>query len=175
MELEQDIELAIRERGLRQMLIREETRIRQAGQRRKVRIWALGGGGMLAVAAVLMLVFTIVPVARQMQQYSMQYVANIETGAYRGGDELISMLSDAMDKMKLNQWREAEAIADDLLAQTADSEDEYECDIRQSAEWIKALCLMHDGKVLRARRLLRHIAASDSYYSELAQELLDKR
>ena len=172
MELEQDIELAIRERGLKEMLVKEEARIRREAHRRKVRIWALGGSGMLAVAAVLLVVFTIVPIAREMQQYSAQYVANIETGAYRGGDEMIGLLSEAMDKMKQDQWQEAEEIADALLAQTAGTEDEYENDIRQSAEWIKALCLMHDGKVISARRMLRHIAESDSYYSSLAEELL---
>jgi len=172
MELEQDIELAIRERGLREMLVREEARIRREAHRRTVRIWALGSSGVLAVAAVLLLTILLVPIAREMQQYSTQYVAGIETGAYRGGDEMIAMLSDAMEMMKANRWTEAEQIADTLLTQTAGSEDEYDMDIRQSAEWIKALCLMHDGKVFSARKLLRHIAESDSYYSSHAEELL---
>ena len=172
MELEQNIELAIRERGLREMLVREEARIREASRQRTVRRWALGGSGLLAVAAVLVLAVILVPTVKTMHQYSTQYVAGIETGAFRGGDEMSAMLAEAMSKMKEGQWSEAEQIADTLLAQTAASEDESEIDIRQSAEWIKALCLMHDGKIFSARKLLKRIAAGDGYYSPLAEELL---
>ena len=172
MELEQHIELAIRERGLREMLVREEARIRRESHKRTVRRWALGGSGLLAVAAVLVMAVILVPMAKTMQAYSAQYVAGIETGAYRGGDEASAMLSEAMGKMQQGQWREAEQIADTLLTQTAESDDAYDMDIRQSAEWIKALCLMHDGKVFSARKLLQRIAAGDSYYSPLAEELL---
>lgn len=172
MELEQHIELAIRERGLREMLVREEARIRRESSKRTVRRWALGGSGVLAVAAVLVLAVILVPVVKTMHEYSVQYVASIETGAYRGGDEMSMKLCEAMVKMQRGQWREAEAIADMLLEQTADSEDEYDMDVRQSAEWIKALCLMHDGKIFSARKLLQHIAAGEGYYSPLAEELL---
>lgn len=172
MELEQDIELAIRERGLREMLVREEARVRQAVHRRTVRRWALGGSGTLAVAAILVLAVILVPTIKTMHQYSTQYVASIETEAFRGGDGMSMKLCEAMVKMKRGQWVEAERIADTLLEQTADSEDEEDIDIHQSAEWIKALCLMHDGKIFSARKLLKRIAAGDSYYSPLAEELL---
>ena len=174
MELQQQIELAIRERGLREMLQRKEKQIRRKQRIRQITLWSLGGGSLTtAIAAAMTMMLVIAPVAQQMQHYSNQYVAQVEVGSLRGDDTWADMLNGALLSMQNDDWQNASAVIDDVLRRTADASDEQNAEIHAHAQWLKALCLMHDGKVLKAKRLLRQIAHSDSPYSEKAAELLE--
>lgn len=174
MELQQEIILAIQKQGLKEMLQKEEKHIRYKHNVTKVTILSLSGGGFIAaMAAVLLLLFVIVPTSRQMQDYSVQYVAQIEVGNVRGENEIASQLSDAVMMMQKNDWDNATAIIDEVLEHTSNSQEEQVRDMHDNALWLKALCLMHDGKVLKAKRILRKIANSENHYSEQAAELLE--
>ena len=184
MALQKQIEDTIRERGLREMLKKDETDIRQKEEtdiRRKrhikrITLWSLGGGSMVtAIAAVLLLLLVVAPMARMMQDYSNNYVEQIEIGktrSYRDYDS--NRLNNAIRQMKNNEWDEANAIIDNVLQKTAGSQEEQVREIYDNAEWLKAICLMHDGKVIKAKRLLRKIANSESSFSHQAKEILQK-
>ena len=174
MELQQEIENAIRERGLREMLQKEEKRIRHRQKITKVTIWSLGSGSVIsAIAAVILFLIVISPLAHQMQDYSSQYVAQVEVGNLRGDNEIANKLSNALLLMQNKEWEKASAIVNEVLEQTSGSQEEQMLDMYNNAEWLNAICLMHNGKVFKAKRLLRKIANSESYYSTQAAELLE--
>ena len=175
MELQQEIEFAIQERGLRETLQKEEAKIKHRQKVKKVTIWSLSGGSALTtLAAVMLLLLVIAPVARLMQDMSSQYVAQVEIGQLRGDNPNADALSNALSLMQANEWEQASQIVNDVFAKTANSQDEETKEMHDNAEWLKAICLMHDGKVRKAKRLLRKIASSESYYNEMATEMLEK-
>ena len=174
MELQQEIENAIRERGLREMLQKEEARIRHRQKVTKVTIWSLGSGSMISAIAAVMLFFVVItPLAHQMQNYSSQYIAQVEVGSLRGDNEIADKLSNALLLMHSDDWEKASALVNEVLEQTSGSQEEQIREMYDSAEWLKAICLMHNGKVFKAKRLLRKIANSESHYSEQAADLLE--
>lgn len=174
MELQKEIELAVQERGLREMLQREEARIRSKQRIRRITLWSVGGGSLTtAVAAAMTMMLVVAPVAQQMQSYSNQYVAQVEVGDLRGGDTWADMLNGALLSMQNDDWQNASAVIDDVLCRTADAPEPSVREQHAHAQWLKAVCLMHEGKVMKAKRLLRQIANSDSPYSEKATELLE--
>lgn len=175
MELQQEIEFAIQERGLREMLQKEEARILHRQHVKRVTIWSLCSGSVItAIAAVMLLLLVIAPAARLMQDISSQYVAQVEIGQLRGDNPNADALSNALSLMQANEWEQASQIVNDVFAKTANSQDEETKEMHDNAEWLKAICLMHDGKVRKAKRLLRKIASSESYYNEMATEMLEK-
>ena len=104
MELQKEIELAIQERGLREMLKKEEARIRQREHTKRVVIWSIGSGSVItALAAVMLLLLVIAPIARQMQDYSDQYVSNIEVNITRGDNDQNQSLDNALVLMQNGQ------------------------------------------------------------------------
>jgi len=168
MELQKNIEYAIRERGLREMLLKEEAKIKHGKKTRRITIWSLGSGIVTALAAVILFLLVVAPVARQMQDMSARYVAAV--GEPRGTDEL----NNALSLMQAGEWKKASQAVDDILARTANSPDEETIELHDNAEWLKAICLMHSGKVVKAKRLLRKIADSDSPYSIQAKKMLEE-
>lgn len=174
MDLQKDIENFIRERGLREMLVREESLLQRKQRGKRIAIWSLGGIVTTAVAALVILLLVVAPVARMMQEYSTAYVARIEMGNLRGGNESADRLDDALVLMQNGKWGDALVIVDNVLRLTADAKDEQTCEMYENAEWLKAVCLMHDGKIIKAKRLLRKIADGESYYKQQASELLER-
>lgn len=173
-ELQKDIENAIRERGLREMLRKENERINRKKRAKRITMWSLSGVLATAVAAVVLVLLIVAPIARTMNDYSTHYVANLSIGALRGDSEYADRLNAALQSMQNGEWDEASVVLDELMEQTAGGQIPSMIDVYDSAEWFKALCLMHDGKVLKAKRLLHKIADSKSYYNVQAAELLEQ-
>ena len=176
MNLQKEIILAIQERGLREMLQREEAKIKEEEEHhrriRRITLWSLSAGGTSsAIAAVLAFILVISPMAQLMQDYSNQYIAGVEVYASRGDDELTQSLNEALLLMQSDQWNEAEKIVDAVYQPTTNADVECQ-DQYDEAEWLKTVCLMHRGKTIRAKRMLRKIANSDSHYQSRAAELL---
>ena len=177
MELQKEIILAIRRRSLKEILQGEEESIQKEKEDhhqriKRIKIWSLGGSTLMAMAAVLLLLFVLAPVAQQMQDYSNQYISSIEVNVTRGDVDQVQSLDDAILLMQNDHWREAEQIIDGIYRKTElDKENQQETYYK--AEWFKAICLMHEGKALRAKRLLRRIVNSDSTYSNQAKEALN--
>ncbi len=176
MALQIEIEDSIRERGLREMLQKEEFQIRRKQRVKHITLWSLGSGSLVtAIAAVLLVLLVVAPVARVMQDYSTNYVAQVEVSTMRGSsNDYAAMLNNALVMMQNDEWHEANAIVDNVLRATANSQEEQVREIYDNAEWLKAICLMHNGKVLKAKRLLRKIANGESHYKDIASELLEQ-
>lgn len=173
-ELQKEIENAIRERGLREMLRKENERINRKKRVKRITMWSLSGVFTTAVAAVVLVLLIVAPIARTMNDYSTHYVANLSIGALRGDSEYADRLNAALQLMQNGEWDEASVVLDELMEQTAGGQIPSMIDVYDSAEWFKTLCLMHDGKVLKAKRLLHKIADSKSYYNVQAAELLEQ-
>ena len=175
MELQKDIECAIRERGLREMLIKEEMHICSQKRKKELLIKSFAGGGLFSMlAAVIFLVLLNRPIAQMMQECSVSYVRQIEVGTLRGGNEYVEQLNRALQLMQNEKWTEASSIIDDVFEQTAIMQTEEISEIHDNAEWLKAICLMHEGKVVRAKRLLQKIVKEENHYSVKAAEMLEK-
>lgn len=177
MELQKEIIFAIRRRGFREMVKKDIAEIKQEEEEhhqriKRITIWSLGSSTLMAMAAVLLLLFVLAPVAQQMQDYSNQYISSIEVNVTRGDVDQVQSLDDAILLMQNDHWREAEQIIDGIYRKTKlDKENQQETYYK--AEWFKAICLMHEGKALQAKRLLRRIVNSDSAYSNQAKEALN--
>lgn len=175
MELQKEIIHAIRRRGFREMVQKDIKEIQEEEHHRRIRritFWSLGGVGTSAIAAVILLLFVVAPMAQQMQDYSNQYISSIEVNVTRGDVDQVQSLDDAILLMQNDHWREAEQIIDGIYRKTElDKENQQETYYK--AEWFKAICLMHEGKALQAKRLLRRIVNSDSAYSNQAKEALN--
>lgn len=173
MELQKDIENAIRERGLREMLQKEETHIRKNKRTKRITLWSFCSGSIVtALAAIMLLLFVVEPMSRQMQYLSTQYVSQVDISNSRGGNDYSTSIDNALSLMQSDKWNEAAQMIDDILIRTADSPNEEMIEMHNSAEWLKAIYLMHDGKIYKAKRLLRKISNSESHYNVAAGEML---
>ncbi len=174
MELQKEIIFAIRRRGFREMVKKDIAEINKEKDEhhqriKRIKIWSLGGSTLMAMAAVLLLLFVLAPVAQQMQGLSSQYIAgvvidDIERDVDNGED----MLSVAIVLMQNNQWEEAEQIINKIYTQPTIKTSDF-----QKVEWLRAICLMHRGKVIKAKKLLNKIANSNSPYQIEARKMLD--
>ncbi len=174
MELQKEIIFAIRRRGFREMVKKDIAEINKEKEEhhqriKRITIWSLGSSTLMAMAAVLLLLFVLAPVAQQMQGLSSQYIAgvvidDIERDVDNGED----MLSVAIVLMQNNQWEEAEQIINNIYTQPTIKTSDF-----QKVEWLRAICLMHRGKVIKAKKLLNKIANSNSPYQIEARKMLD--
>lgn len=175
MKLQQEIESAISERGLRETLKNEEAQIRKKNRIKRITIWSLGSGSVIsAIAAVMLLLFMLRPVANHMQELSSQYVMQWDASGIRGGDEYEEALNNAIVLMQGDKWEEAGITIEEVYRKTQDEQGEYAAEIHEFAEWLKAIWLMHEGSESEAKDLLQKIANSDSYYSNQATEMLEQ-
>lgn len=182
MDLQKDIIMAIQTRGLKECLQRKEKELREKRIRTK-RIWRISTWSTASclVAAMLVLTIILAPMARIMKEESMQYVTSMQISTTRGmleENDLQNKLLFVYSYINQNQFDEANELAQQLIKEIQISQQSITSketqDILDQAQWLHAICEMHKGRVLKAKKLLKQIANSDSYYSERAQEILDK-
>lgn len=183
MELQKDIIMAIQARGLKECLQKKETELRakRAQKQRLIRLSSWSFGSAL-VAAMAILALITIPMAQIMKQESLQYASSIDISAVRGGvqaqtDPLQSQLLNIYSLITQKQFDQANKNVKQLihdLQTTQDIHSEEHKEIFDQAQWLCAICEMHQGNVFKAKKLLRQIANSDSYYAERAQIILDK-
>jgi hypothetical protein len=182
MELQKEIIMAIQARGLKECLQKKETEIRAKRSQRqriiKISSWSFASS---LVAAVLVLAFITVPMAKIMQAESVDYAASISSlsrGAQESANHIQTLLSSTYTLVSQNQFQQADEQALQLLhlLQTSptDLTSEEVQDIFEQAQWLHAVCVMNTGKVFKAKKLLHQIANSDSHYAVRAQDILDK-
>lgn len=184
MELQKDIIMAIQARGLKECLQKKETELRakRAQKQRLIRLSSWSFGSAL-VAAMAILALITIPMAQIMKQESLQYASSIDNiSAVKGGvqaqtDPLQSQLLNIYSLITQKQFDQANKNVKQLihdLQTTQDIHSEEHKEIFDQAQWLCAICEMHQGNVFKAKKLLRQIANSDSYYAERAQIILDK-
>lgn len=172
----------IQRQALRNMLM-DENRKYRTRQRVIPKIVALSSSiSATAIAAVMLIMFILSPMAQIMKQESLQYASSIDISAVRGGvqaqtDPLQSQLLNIYSLIIQKQFDQANKNVKQLihdLQTTQDIHSEEHKEIFDQAQWLCAICEMHQGNVFKAKKLLRQIANSDSYYAERAQIILDK-
>lgn len=180
MELQKEIILAIRRRALKEMLQREEEREHKVYVRRLIG-WTSGSITALAAAAIVIFMIVIAPVRDVFYNSSLQYSQSLQTAEATRGDELdevAALLEQANEAVLTSQWQQADKLALQVMERCtqppADLSEELCVEYYQQAEWLHANYLMHSGRALAAKRLLKHIAKSEGLYSLEAQEILNQ-
>lgn len=177
----------IQRQALRNMLM-DENRKYRTRQRVIPKIVVLSSSiSATAIAAVMLIMFILSPMAQIMKQESLQYASSIDISTVRGGvargamqeqtDSLQSQLFNIYSLIAQEQFDQANKNVKQLihdLQTTQDIHSEEHKEIFDQAQWLCAICEMHQGNVFKAKKLLHQIANSDSYYAERAQIILDK-
>lgn len=130
----------------------------------------------IAVAACLVLgVFVHFDTQSDYRQYGL----GIELAVSRGGgdsDKVAELINDGNYDEALSLIAEAEAkpfVCDDTNPEIIEAErDEYQRE-QDELQWHKTVAYMRMGKYIKAKRLLKQIASSDSEYKDEAQAALD--
>lgn len=177
MNLDEEIILAIKARGLKEMLQREEQKIRTRRRHVRIALWSIGSTGGFTIAAAIAVLFVLSPVADQMIKFSEEYVNGVSSFSnFRGGslDENQTLLIKSISLMADDNWTEAKEKIDFVSEHVGQSSQEDQIDIIDQCDWLTALYWMHEGKVFKARRLLKKISQSESSYRENAKEVLDQ-
>ena len=119
--------------------------------------------------------------AKIMKTESSEFAASITLPTTRGvndqSDELQNQLFFVYSCISQNQFDQANELALRLIDQIQSSQQKITPETKEifdQAQWLHTICEMHNGKVLKAKKLLKQIANSDSYYAERAQMILDK-
>lgn len=157
--LHRDVVRAIRMKAAKEHLQNVERQIRAEERRRKVFKQL---APVIALAACLVVgVF----VDYDNRGDYKDYAANIEiTPSRAAGYEV----NEVIYKIAENNYTEALSTIEEAMAQDISVSE------RDELEWYKAVTYMRMGKWIKARKLLKQIAASDSAYSEDAQKALEE-
>lgn len=178
MELQKEIESAIRERGLREMLQKNERKIRQRG--RIVRL-TIGAISALSIAAVIIGFIFVTSLTGIMYDESLSYQASMQAaGMARGNitDSLSIQLDEAQQAIANDKWDTAAEKAIKVMQLSElkkdDISDEERIEKYQEAQWILLQCEMHNKHYFKAKKMLKQIAAEEGWYQQKAQKILEK-
>ena len=141
--------------------------------------WTLASVAAMVVAIVGSVNYT--STLHTMQGNGMLAYAELSAPVARDGNELDTMIEDAYDLIgsgdldkATDAIEKAKATVSERLAQPVETEeDEYEHQVLQQKlydlEWYEAIILMRQGKVFKAKRMLKSIASSSSPYANMAK------
>ena len=195
MELQQEIILAIQEKGLREMLQREEARIRAEKSDDEVqpplvapRITPLyrrivRATSSTAIAACFAYLVVIVPQASRLAHVSndTQLYASVNTemtDAYsqlKGCDDASNAILEANALMQAGDYKQADKVLAQALGrmQEITSEEEQEWSEKEDIVYLRALCTIKQHKLYRSRRLLNEVVNMNSTHRAEALQLLN--
>ena len=185
MELQEDIILAIKERGLKEMLQTEEAKI-QAGKAAAAnynsRIMQILSP--IAIAACLFGFIIYGPQTRNLEQMSQSpsYLteANMEiTTAYqdlRGCEDIATSIMIANDLMQNGSYVEANQVLSESLKELkgVTPDDKQAWAEKEDIVYLQALCAIQRHKVYRSRALLTKVISMDGIHKQQATELLEQ-
>ena len=193
MELQKEIILAIRRRGLKEMLRREEAKIKQeqegADKVAAVKIMPLyrrimRAGASSAIAACFVGVLIIGPQAGRLATISnnteLFASANIEMNdAYsgiKGCDDASGAILRANELMAAGAYEQADKELAQALEPMVDvtSEEEQAWTEKEDMLYMRALCAIKQHKLYRSRRLLNEVVNMNSTHKDEAQQLLNQ-
>lgn len=193
MELQKEIILAIRRRGLKEMLRREETKIKQeqdeADKAAAVRIIPLyrhlvRAGVSSVIAACFAGLLIIGPQASRLATISndaeLFAAANVEMNeAYsgiKGCDEASEAILRANELMAAGEFKQADkelAQALELMADVTVGEAQAWTE-KEDMIYLRALCAIKQHKLYRSRRLLNEVVNMNTTHKDEAQQLLNQ-
>ena len=193
MELQKEIILAIRRRGLKEMLRREEAKIKQeqdeADKAAAVRIIPLyrriiRACASSAIAACFVGLLVIAPQVNRLATISndaeLFAAANVEMNeAYsgiKGCDEASEAILRANELMAAGEYKQADKELAQALELMADvtAEAEQAWTEKEDMTYMRALCAFKQHKLYRSRRLLNEVVNMNSTHKDEAQQLLNQ-
>jgi hypothetical protein len=190
MELQKEIILAIRRRGLKEMLRREEAKIKHEeaeGDKVAVRIvhryrHLVRAGVSSVIAACFVGLLIIGPQASRLATISndaaLFAAANVEMNeAYsgiKGCDEASEAIMRANELMAAGEYKQADKELAQALEPMADvtAEAAQAWTEKEDMTYLRALCAIKQHKLYRSRRLLNEVVNMNSTHKEEAEQLL---
>jgi len=192
MELQKEIILAIRRRGLKEMLRKEEAKIKQEKEeadkkaakiiplyRRVLRVSA-----SLAIAACFIGIIIIAPQVNRLSNIgdnaNLYASANIEMNeAYsglKGCNDATNAILEANELMQSGDYEQADMILVHALEQMEPitSDEQQAWTEKEDMLYLRALCAIKQHKLYRSRMLLNEVVNMNSTHKEQAQQLLDQ-
>lgn len=192
MELQKEIILAIRRRGLKEMLRKEEAKIKQEKEeadkaaakitplyRRVLRMSA-----SLAIAACFIGVIIIAPQVNRLSNIgdnaNLYASANIEMNeAYsglKGCNDATNAILEANELMQSGDYKQADMILAHALEQMEPitSDEQQAWTEKEDMTYLRALCAIKQHKLYRSRRLLNEVVNMNSTHKDEAQQLLNQ-
>lgn len=198
MELQEDIIIAIQERGLREMLQREEERLRAesnddqppihtaakpAAAASRGPLWLIRSAATIAIAACMAGPIVIAPQVSRMVAISnnseFYSAATFEmTEAYsqlKGCNEPSDAIIDATALMQSGEYKQADALLADALQSMPEvtNADSQAWSEKEDMLYLRALCVIKQHKLYRSRRLLNEVVRMDGLHRDQASELLN--
>ena len=192
MELQKEIILAIRHRGLKEMLRREEAKIKQEqdeADKVAVRIihryrHLVRAGVSSVIAACFVGLLVIAPQVNRLATISndaeLFAAANVEMNeAYsgiKGCDEASEAILRANELMAAGEFKQADKELAQVLELMADvtAEAEQAWTEKEDMIYLRALCAIKQHKLYRSRRLLNEVVNMNSTHKDEAQQLLNQ-
>lgn len=171
--LQQEIILSVRERYVKEQIVKigKEVHI----QERRRRTFAMRISSIAVAACLVLGVFVHFDTQSDYRQYGL----GIELAVSRGGgdsDKVAELINDGNYDEALSLIAEAEAkpfVCDDTNPEIVEAErDEYQRE-QDELQWDKTVAYMRMGKYIKAKRLLKLIASSDSEYKDEAKAALE--
>ena len=192
MELQKEIILAIRRRGLKEMLRKEEAKIKQEKEeadkkaakitplyRRVLRMSA-----SLAIAACFIGVIIIAPQVNRLSNIgdnvSLYASVNIEMNeAYsglKGCNDATNAILEASELMQSGDYKQADKILAHALGQMkpVTSDEQQAWTEKEDMLYLRALCAIKQHKLYLSRMLLNEVINMNSTHKDQAQQLLNQ-
>ena len=196
MELQEDIIIAIQERGLREMLQREEERLRaesnddqppihttaRPAAASRGPLWLIRSAATIVIAACMAGPIVIAPQVSRMVAISnnseFYSAATFEmTDAYsqlKGCDEPSDAIIDATALMQSGDYKQADALLADALRAMPEvtNADGQAWSEKEDLLYLRALCAIKLHRLYRSRRLLSEVVRMDGLHRDQAADLL---
>lgn len=176
-EFHKQVILAIEAHALEETLVEEEKKYNKNRKRYPVLNSLSYVGAVLAMAACIAAYIVLTPLVGQMtvlgnSQFTEFY--NSEASLIvRGADDNLDLLADAMNAIEAENWREANKSLNVIIKNAEVSDDAQLLQVKDDAEWLKALVSMKRGRYFTAKSQLKAIANSQSVHTTEAQTILD--
>lgn len=176
--LQQDIVRAIRMRAAKEHLQRVEQNVQAQIRRRK--IFRIVSVSSFAAAACLA-IGLFVHVDRMWDYQAVGNGIELVAESMRGGENISTAIleaigrSDYEDALELIAQEESQEFSSEFFHPDLIEQERLEYAFEQETlQWYKAVVYMRMGKWMKARRVLKRIAASDSRYKSQAQSALEQ-
>lgn len=177
--LQQDIVRAIRMKAAKEHLQRVEHDIQARTRRRKIFRIAINVSSFAAAACIAIGLFVYVDRVSDYKAVGNRIELTAES--VRGDENTSTAILEAIGRsdyevaLELIAQEESQAFSSEFSHPDLIEQERMEYAFEQERlQWYKAVTYMRMGKWIRARRVLKRIAASDSHYKTQAQSVLDQ-
>lgn len=175
--LHKQVILAIEGQAMEKTLVEEEKKYDKNRKRYPVLNSLSYVGAVLAMAACIAAYIVLTPLVEQMtilgnSQFT-EYYNSEASLIVRGADDNMDLLADAITAIEAENWRDANKNLSAIIKNAEGTDDAQLLQVKDDAEWLKALVSMKRGRYFSAKRQLKTIANSQSVHATEAQTILN--